>query len=68
MSPRAANRSVEGAQRQLAAAQGQVWNNASMDAYARNLAMNKLGRTPTQDTLMARQLTNYMMGVYGPRG
>lgn len=33
-----------------------------------NAGLNASGRTPTQDTLMARQLVNYMMGVYGPRG
>jgi hypothetical protein len=33
-----------------------------------NKLLNKKGRTPTQDVLMQRQLTNYMMGAYGPRG
>jgi hypothetical protein len=37
-------------------------------AETMNRMLNKRGRTPTQDTLMARQLANYMMGVYGPRG
>lgn len=65
---RSANNAVTQAQKQLAATQEQVWSKPARDAYARNMAMNRLGRTPTQDTLMARQLVNYMMGAYGPRG
>ena len=64
----AAKSATASAQKELEAAQNQVWSKPARDAYARNLAMNKLGRTPTQDTLMARQLVNYMMGAYGPRG
>ena len=65
---RSAENAYADAQKQLKATQEQVWSKPARDAYARNLAMNQLGRTPTQDTLMARQLVNYMMGAYGPRG
>ena len=68
MSPRSANRSIEGAQNQLADLQRAVYTPEARRASTRNRAMNQLGRTPTQDTLMARQLVNYMMGAYGPRG
>lgn len=65
---RSATNAYTNAQRELEAAQRAVYTPEARRAQTRNRAMNQLGRTPTQDTLMARQLVNYMMGAYGPRG
>lgn len=68
LSQGASNRQLENAKKSRRAAYREA--NSPEAAFYNNMnaGLNASGRTPTQDTLMARQLVNYMMGAYGPRG